>query len=405
MKTDYNTQNAPYEIFGSRLSAACKLAGISNIQLSKMVNVDPSHISRFRKGQRAPKSSPQLADNIQKVLYQKISEQGQLEQLRSLMRDNITHLSATPTDSPDLKDAFKKWLLVFSTTDQTAAMSLIHGIGNFSPDPALFELGKNEGQNLIAQENGAQTGVTLDRTGSAQLPSQGNLNFYNNAGLQEAVLIFLDDVIRRGGKELLLFSDLPMNWLLDDPSYTMKWKAAMAKCVKCGVHITIIHNIDRDMKEMVEAIYGWLPLYLAGTIHPLYSQKPRGGRFFHTLFVCPGVATIEGWQVQSQKDNSLYRLLYDPAQIRHFASVFEDLKETSQPLLKFIRNTKEDGKSASTAEPSDLVCPVISLSGTSILIEKNSVTVKRQTEPYFGFVFYHPTMIRAFTQIAQSTKM
>ncbi len=391
MKIDYNTQNAPYEIFGSRLSAACKLAGISNIQLSKMVNVDPSHISRFRKGQRAPKSSPQLADNIQKVLYQKISEQGQLEQLRSLMRDNITHLSATPTDSPDLEDAFKKWLLNFSTTDQTAAMSLIHGIGNFSPDPALMEMGKND--------------VTLDITGSVQIPPKDNLSFYNNTGLQEAVLLFLNDVIRCGGKELLLFSDLPMNWLLDDPSFMAKWKTAMAKCVKSGVRITIIHNIDRDMKEMVEAIYGWFPLYLSGTIHPLYSHKPSGGRFFHTLFVCPGVAVIEGWQAQSPKDNGLYRLLYDPAQISHFASVFEDLKRNSKPLLKFIRNTKETVDAAAAANPSDLVCPVISLSGTSILIEKNSVTVKRQTEPYFGFVFYHPTMIRAFTQIAQSTKM
>ncbi|MBR4759522.1 MAG: helix-turn-helix transcriptional regulator [Lachnospiraceae bacterium] len=396
-----STTSAPYEIFGSRLSAACKLARISNIQLSKMVNVDPSHISRFRKGQRAPKSSPQLADNIQKCLYHRICEQGQQEQLRVLMQDQIALLPSTKIDNPDLESAFKKWLLNYSTTDQTAAMSLIHGIGNFSLDPAILEMEKNASLSSADLESDFQIRISAGNADSTSLPPKENLSFYNNTGLQEAVLQFLQDVIRYGGKELLLFSDLPMNWLLDDPSYTMKWKAAMAKCVKYGVRITIIHNIDRDMKEMVEAIYGWLPLYLAGTIHPLYSQKTMGGRFYHTLFVCPGIAAIEGWQSQSPKGNGLYRLLYDPAEIEHFASLFQDLKGFSQPLLKFIRNTREQDETATEPDTSALVCPVISLNGTSIFIEKNSVTVKRQTEPYFGFVFYHPMMIRAFTQIAE----
>ena len=53
----------------------------------------------------------------------------------------------------------------------------------------------------------------------------------------------------------------------------------MEACIRGGVRIRIIHNIDRGLEEMTAAIRGWLPLYMSGRIEGFYSTRPGGSRF------------------------------------------------------------------------------------------------------------------------------
>ena len=50
----------PYRAFGEKLGAAMELTGLSNIRMGRLLNIDPSYISRFRSGLRSPKANPKM---------------------------------------------------------------------------------------------------------------------------------------------------------------------------------------------------------------------------------------------------------------------------------------------------------------------------------------------------------
>ena len=62
-------------------------------------------------------------------------------------------------------------------------------------------------------------------------------------------------------KDLYLFSDQNIDWITADKAFQQKWMSLMIQCVTSGVKIHIIHNIERNLTEIGEAIRSWLPLY------------------------------------------------------------------------------------------------------------------------------------------------
>ncbi|MBR5359983.1 MAG: hypothetical protein IK123_03750, partial [Lachnospiraceae bacterium] len=69
--------------FGVRLTEAMKLAEISNISLSRMLNVDPSLISRYRSGMCMPRS--ESVDPLVDILFRRIGSNEREEELILLM--------------------------------------------------------------------------------------------------------------------------------------------------------------------------------------------------------------------------------------------------------------------------------------------------------------------------------
>ena len=61
--------------FGQRFSAILDLAKFSNVRFGKLLNIDPSYISRFRNGLRTPVSNFKLAEEMCRVLYCRLKDQ------------------------------------------------------------------------------------------------------------------------------------------------------------------------------------------------------------------------------------------------------------------------------------------------------------------------------------------
>lgn len=83
----------------------------------------------------------------------------------------------------------------------------------------------------------------------------------------------------------------------------------MIQCVTSGVKIHIIHNIERNLVEIGEAIRSWLPLYPSGQIESFYLDGQKNTIFSTTLFLCPGYACIYGNNVvgtENKSGNYLY---------------------------------------------------------------------------------------------------
>ncbi len=309
------TVRAPYKKFGEKLDAAMELAGLSNVRFGKLINLDTSYISRFRNGLRSPKSNPQTMNNICQVLIDRLTELNKIGQLGALMGVNPDTLS----DDEMIFSKFHDWLYDQSDPDNIPIVeNLIEYIDEFRPDLS----------------------VTLPDVNSIITSVDNNQVYYGSDGLQKAVIRLLGTVLKSGAKELFLYSDQSMDWMTDQ-TFINKWAALMFECVKQGVRIKIIHNVDRKLNEMVSAISSWLPLYMSGMIESFYCKKQKNTRFSKTLFLCPDLVCVSGSNAVGLENSSgIFRYDTDQTILNYQKDVFDSLFTDCKPLVRISNGTE-----------------------------------------------------------------
>ena len=162
--------------------------------------------------------------------------------------------------------------------------------------------------------------------------------YHGMTGLQTAVVRFLGNVIERKEKDLYLYSDQNIDWITADKAFQAKWMSLMIQCVTNGVKIHIIHNIERNLTEIGEAIRSWLPLYPSGQIESFYLDGQKNTNFSTTLFSCPGYASIYGNNiVGTENENGNYLYVTEPEKINLCRQFFDTLLGKAHRLIRICK--------------------------------------------------------------------
>ena len=336
------------------------LTDISNAELSRRANVDPSLISRYRSGSRELKKDSEITRSICAILWKKIRK-----------KERIEVLSGITGISPDTlsEESLSSWLIS-------------EDADNAGEDASIEKL--FSAFDSYTSETGIALPKVTDAAPESLLNDDRNI-YFGYAGLRNSVLRFLGNVCLKKEKELLLYSDQSMDWLTGDSAFRLKWASLMSGCVKNGTRIKIIHNIDRSLNEMNEAIISWLPLYMSGMIEPFYCDRSSSDRFSNTLFLCPGSFAIFGSHVRGVEDKGIYYYTEEKDELKVRNKELKKLLNIGRPLVK-IEETETRGLSAN--EPS--------FKNISISIGADEVRIIRIIPPYLSFTFTHPMMIRSF---------
>ena len=346
--------------FPSKLNAVMILTDTSNKELAQSINLDASYISRIRSGSRILKPNSPLYEAISHTLFAKAADRNLIDEIKSLIEYSGTN------DDESIYYAFKNWLCSFQAEDEHIK-KLLQSIDALNlPQKLPFDLS------------------ALD------LSYSENERYINESGLQEAVLRFLTEVINSEAKEIYLYSDSSIDWMTKDKEYSAKWAYLMFRLVSKGVKIKIIHNIDRKISDMVNAVQSWLPLYMSCCIEPYYTNVKAGKRFSHTMFVCPDVACVSGFNPYGDA-HTLYHYYTDKTEIAFGEYQFNALMKKSLPL---VHMQKGSGKPNSNAYKQKS-----EFSNIEISIDAVSVTVTRTSEPKVSFVILNDLLcnsIRAY---------
>lgn len=363
---DENDTMTPFSSFGSKLSEIMQLADLSNVRLGHLINMDSSNISRYRNGHRTPKFHSVVVTQLCQVLIDQFSTQKKMD----VLIKQIHAPAEAATDEDILFLHLRKWLFNYESDDKSAIGQLLQNMDSLT----LVQTNDLPPFSSIATDD-----VLND-----------NSSYYvGDKGLQTAVIRFLSSAVTCGAKELFLYSDQGMEWMMEDDEFRVKWLTLMSECIKQGIYIKIIHHIERDISEMIYAIRSWMPLYMSGMIESYYCTLKNGLRFSHTLFLCPEVACIEAYHTAEGQTRGPYNYYTDKEPLECFQLSFHNLLRSCKLLVSMqIGKTAEKmGKSISANEEYNNIC---------ITINKSSVVVTRITPPYISFVFLHPLMYEAF---------
>ena len=299
--------------FGERFSAVMEISELSNIALSRKAHVDPSLISRYRSGLRSPASNPDIAELLSSVLFKTISESGRIEAL--------SHIMNVPQKNVN-EESLNEWLCESVQNTDTS----------FASTERL--LGALESHMIPTRNNLSSEDLQL----LSEPISEPRSLYKGYKGFREAVVRFLKEAERDHAKELLLFSNQNMEWMIEDPVFLRKWGLLMAKCIKGGTKIRIIHNIDRHLEEMNSAIISWLPLYMTGMIEPYYSTLSTGSLFSRTIFLNPGTSCLNASLTIGTEREASYHYDTERSRLDDMFVQFMGILNNSKPLVTISDN-------------------------------------------------------------------
>ncbi len=367
-------------VFSRRLSALMDSAGLSNRRLAQGSSLDPSYISRLRRGERLPRFNAPYLLSICLTIWEAFDQNGSLSVLSGLISRSEEELSRD--DAPDV---IREWLFGNDTIiNQLAVDELVKAIDS------IDDTMKTAVAKQISRE---ETGLLLEKcieAGKSCMTCDNEKQSIGINGIRTLSALFLAEAIMNDEHELMLYSDQTMEWMSGD--YLTVLTALMAECISRNIHIRIIHTVDRSMKELTAAISWWLPLYLSGNITSCYCTKGAGQRFSHTLFIRPGHACIAGTSVLGMEDKTIYSYSTSSEIVSLAENSFHSLLKASEPLVNIDPARLEDSETSSEN---------VTIEKVRVQASPECVVITRTEEPLLSFTFTHPMICRAFVNSLQ----
>ena len=279
----YNSDNVSkidFELVMENINLLIKTFSINANVLAKYLNYDASYLSRIRRGNRIPSNKEEFIDACADFIDKKYNNEKYVETLKTLINiDSIT------------KNDIKNYIL-------NNKVKTISDINDFLKKMDDFDL------------NDFIKSIKFDELRIPSLPFYHvkSKNYYGLEEMKKAELDFFKaTVLSKSNEDIFMCSDMPMEDMAEDKDFGKKWMFAVALSLKKGLHLNIIHNLDRPFKEMMLGLESWIPIYMTGQVSPYYFKEVKNNVFQHLNYVS-GCAALCGECITGNHDSGKYYL-------------------------------------------------------------------------------------------------
>lgn len=316
-----NSLNISYETYVTNLNTLINALDIRVSVLAKALSFDSSYISKILAGQRKPRRVSDFTQSIGSFISRVCIDEQQLTALSQLLNCDAEQL-----DSPRaISGAVTNWL----GSNTVAAKK----------DPIENFLDKLEDFNLDEYINVIHFNDIKLPTAPFRLPT--SKTYTTIEGMKKCELDFIKaTVLSKSKKDVILYSDMPLEEMAKDEDFAKKWMFGMAMLLKKGLHLHFIHNVYRPFQEMMLGLEGNIPMYMTGQISPYYLPAPTNAVFTHIIKVS-GAAALEGCAIAGHQTKGEYVLTKSDERIRFIREKAEDLLKKAKPLMDIYRSNRK----------------------------------------------------------------
>lgn len=302
-----------FRVYTENLRKLVEVMEISNSELAKVTNFDPSYISRVLSGKRKP------------------------SQLKKFNTDIAFYAARRIYSTPD-KDIIRK--LGISTEDEESEVQLANKIfrwlgsnddirPQYKIDAFLTKLDEFDLDEYI-------TAIHFDQNSIPALPFRLQLSRKGSGlkAMMEMELDFIRATITSESKEgIIFYSDMPMEEMSQDKEFAKKWIFGTAMMLKKGLHMHIIHDVNRPFEEMMLGLESYVPMYMTGQISPYYLKKSQSEVFRHLIKVS-GAAALSGEAISRHHNDGRYYLSCSREELTYYRKRAQQLLECARPLME-----------------------------------------------------------------------
>lgn len=309
---EYNYFN--YENFNNLISTM----NININEMSKYIAFDSSHISRIRYGKTKPSDSEDFSKRICNYIFEKYNNKDSIQKLSII-------LECDATDLKEICNSLYNWL-----TKQSK--------GNTQINDFLNKLDSFDLNDYIKA-------IKFDKLKVPNIPfyRSKTRNYYGIEEMKNGELDFFKaTVLSKSKEDIFMCSDMPMEDMAKDINFGKKWMFAIAMSLKKGLHLNIIHNLDRPFNEMMLGLESWIPIYMTGQISPFYLKDSKNNIYNHLNYTS-GTVALYGECINGFHNKGKYYLTNKKEEVNYYKEKANLLLKKASPLMEiyneFDKNT------------------------------------------------------------------
>jgi len=308
------------DIFSRNFNALIELLPINMKNLANATNFDISYLYRIRQGQRRPYDLDGFSDLFCSYVAQNLCDPTYKQKIADYLKEDVLTFS----DESAYYFAIKRALATDPDHTKEHMNSFLTKLDNFNLDQFIKSIHFDE---------------LKVPTVPFSLPT--SKNYYGVEQMRKGELDFFKATVLSTSKEpIFMCSDMPMADMAKDDDFNKKWMFGIAASLKKGLHLNIIHNIDRPFNEMMLGLEAWIPIYMTGQVSPYHLKNVSTDVYHHFTYVS-GAAALSGECINGFHDNGKYHLTNSKEEITYYRKRADNLLQKASSLMDIYTESEK----------------------------------------------------------------
>ena len=311
-----NDISIDFEQLSKNFNELVTTLNINVAELSRLSSYDASFLSRIRTGNGNPSHPKDFATAVCNFIMKKYTSDDDKKAVALLINSTLEELENN-------LNYFNK-LFNWFTTNSTPSHNYI--------DDFLTNLDKFDLNEYIKA-------IHFDEMKVPTIPfyKATSKTYYGIEEMKKGELDFFKaTVLSKNNEPVFMCSDMPMEDMAQDVEFGKKWMYAIAIMLKKGLHLNIIHNVDRPFNEMMLGLESWLPIYMTGQVSPYYFKGLKDNIYCHFNYVS-GTAALFGECINGHHNKGKYTLTTNKNDISYYKTKSECLLSKASPLMEIYK--------------------------------------------------------------------
>ena len=330
LSTTLNDISINFEQLSKNFNELITTLNINIAELSRFSNYDSSLLSKIRNGSRNPSNPKEFIEKVCNFIVKKYIT----------MDDRKAISILTNCELEDLNDSSKYKLMEWLSTNSAISHNYIN---DFLNNLDTFDLN----QYIKA--------IHFDEMKVPFVPfyKQASKNYYGIEEMKKGELDFFKaTVLSKSTEPVFMCSDMPMEDMAKDVEFGKKWMFAIAMTLKKGLHLNIIHNLDRPFNEMMLGLESWIPIYMTGQVSPYYLKGIPNSTYCHFNYVS-GVVALTGECIRGYHNKGKYSLINNKSEVEYYKTKANCLLKKATPLMEIYRSESKNSFTAFISSSSE----------------------------------------------------
>ena len=333
-----------FDIVRGNLNKLIETFNINARGLAKALNFDASYLSRIRNGERIPSNKEAFVSSLAAFVLKKYEIQSYKDSYYLLFneKEKIT------------LSKIREWIITNKKEEVSDVDNFLSTLDEFNLNDYIKAIKFDELKvpNIPFYKARCKTYYGVEEM------KKGELEFFKAT------------VLSKSKEDIFMCSDMPMEDMAEDKEFGKKWMFAIAMCLKKGLHLNIIHNLDRPFNEMMLGLESWIPIYMTGQVSPYYLKEVKNSVYHHFNYVS-GVVVLTGECIKGYHDKGKYYLTNNSRELEYYreksnlllkkANSLMDIY-SSEDLDKFERFLENESKTVGTRKRILTTLPLFTIS-------------------------------------------
>ena len=304
--------NFNYTVFSRNLNELINILKINLKDMSKYTSYDSSHISRIRYGKTKPSEPIEFSKKVINYIINKYNSEEDIEKLSNFL--NMKDLN-----NNNLYDNLLLFLTNYNISSDDKIETFLTNLDKFNLNDYI-------------------KAIKFDELKIPNVPFYitKTKNYYGIEEMKKGELDFFKGTVLTKNTNVFMCSDMPMEDMAKDIEFGKKWMFGIACMLKKGIHLDIIHNLDRPFNEMMLGLESWIPIYMTGQIIPYYFKDIKTNIYQNLTYTSQALA-LAGESINGYHNKGKYYLTNNKKEVEYYQEKAKNLLKKASPLMEIYK--------------------------------------------------------------------